>query len=113
VDSTDELLQHKTTSRRLYDEEWTRLHTSLGVDEVLFINQRGELTEGSRTNLFLQRGRVLLTPPVSSGLLNGILRRTLLDAGRCEESVLTLDDLRTADGCFMGNSLRGLIAAYR
>ena len=107
VQSGDLLLRHKTNWRELYDGEAARL----GADEALFVNERGELTEGGRSNLFLRRGGTLLTPLLSSGLLDGILRQELLDTGACTEAVLTPADLEAADEVLFGNSLRGLIPA--
>lgn len=109
VHSADELLRHKTTWRDAFDAERLRLEECLGADEALFLNERGELTEGSRTSIFVRRGQRLLTPPLSCGLLDGVLRRALLDAGECEEAVLKPCDLATADEVLLGNSLRGLI----
>jgi para-aminobenzoate synthetase/4-amino-4-deoxychorismate lyase len=94
-----------------YDAEQLRLSGVTGCDEAIFRNERNELTEGSRSNIFLRRGKQLVTPPVSSGLLPGILRQELLETGQCVEGVLTPDDLQTADEVFLGNSLRGLIRA--
>lgn len=113
VSSKDLLLYHKTTRRTLYDRELARLSACYGVDEVVFQNERGELTEGSRTNLFIARGGTLLTPPVSCGLLPGTLRRALLQdpARPCREAVLTPADLETADAIYLGNSVRGLLRA--
>jgi len=109
VYSGDELLRHKTTWRDTFDAERLRLEGYLGADEALFLNERGELTEGSRTSLFVRRGRRLLTPALSCGLLDGVLRRALLDAGECEEAVLMPCDLATADEVLLGNSLRGFV----
>ena len=80
---------------------------------MLFLNDRGELTEGSRTNLFVERGGRLLTPPVSCGLLNGTLRQELLDTrpGEVVEAVLRPEDLASAERIYLGNSVRGLVAA--
>jgi branched-subunit amino acid aminotransferase/4-amino-4-deoxychorismate lyase len=89
----------------LYDSEAARL----GADEALFVNERGELTEGSRSTLFVRLGGKLLTPPLACGLLDGILRRELLETGACAEAVLTPADLETAGEVLFGNSLRGLI----
>ncbi|HTT84158.1 MAG TPA: aminodeoxychorismate synthase component I [Rhizomicrobium sp.] len=110
VDSLDLLLRHKTDRRELFEEESARL-ACRGIDEVLFLNERGELTEGSRTNLFIRRNGKLATPSLSCGLLSGILRGKLLESGRCEEEILYLRDLETAEGVFLGNSLRGMIPA--
>jgi para-aminobenzoate synthetase/4-amino-4-deoxychorismate lyase len=112
VDSADVLLRHKTDWRELYDRESSRV-ASDGLDEVLFLNERGELTEGSRTNLFIRKNGRLVTPPLSCGLLNGVLRSKLLESGECEEEILYLQDLDVPANVFLGNSLRGLIPATR
>jgi branched-subunit amino acid aminotransferase/4-amino-4-deoxychorismate lyase len=101
--SRDPLLRHKTDWRALQDGEAARL----GCDEAVFCNERGEVCEGGRSNIFVGHDGVLLTPPVSCGLLPGVLRASLLACGRAREAVLTPDDLQ-ADVWF-GNSLRGLI----
>ncbi|HUO89942.1 MAG TPA: aminodeoxychorismate synthase component I [Rhizomicrobium sp.] len=111
VHSGDELLRHKTTWREMFDDEHARAAKNAGCDEVIFHNERGELTEGSRSSIFLRRGGKLLTPSLACGLLDGVLRRELLDCGRCSEAVLTPDDLAAADEVLLGNSLRGLIPA--
>jgi para-aminobenzoate synthetase/4-amino-4-deoxychorismate lyase len=111
VGSADLLLRHKTTWRDFHDGEQTRLAKATGCDETIFVNERGELTEGSRSNIFIRRGAGLVTPPLSSGLLDGVLRRELIETRRCVEAVLTPDDLATADEVLLGNSLRGLIRA--
>ena len=69
----------------------------------------GLVTEGCFTNIFVERDGLLLTPPVGLGLLPGVLRRHLLDAGRAIEAELRLADL--AGGFFIGNALRGLMPA--
>jgi len=110
VASADMLALHKTNWRRLYDEESARMHKTLGCDEVVFLNERGELVEESRTNLFLRRGEKLLTPPLSSGCLDGCLRRELLAQGSAVEASLFEHDLSTGT-LYLGNSLRGLVPA--
>ncbi len=109
--SSDPFLLHKTTRRELYDREWQRYADLLGTDEVVYLNERGELTEGSRTNIFVERKGELLTPPLASGLLPGTLRAELLATGRAREGVLTQADLKTADAIYLGNSVRGLVRA--
>lgn len=114
TDPDDPFLYHKTTRRQVYDRERQRA-VAAGCFEVLFVNRRGELTEGSFTNLFIRRGRELLTPPLSCGLLDGVLRRALLSgvvplpAGLViREAILRPADLETAEAILVGNSLRGL-----
>jgi para-aminobenzoate synthetase/4-amino-4-deoxychorismate lyase len=111
LDSGNAFLFHKTTRRELYDREWQHYADTLKADEVLYLNERGEVAEGSRTNVFVERGGKLLTPPLSSGLLPGVLRSDLLASGKAEEAVLTLEDLKTADAVYVGNSVRGLVRA--
>ncbi len=113
MDSGDPLLRHKTTRRAIYDRPREEAQKFSGADEVLFRNERGELTEGSFTNLFIERDGVLLTPALSSGLLPGTLREQLLQEGKAREAILTLRDLETAEKIFLGNSVRGLVRAER
>ncbi len=103
-------LRHKTTQRALYDN--ARASLPKGIDEVLFLNERDELCEGTITNLFLHMpdGRHL-TPALSCGVLPGILREELLDNKQVTEATLTLTDLKNASKIYIGNSLRGLIRA--
>jgi len=108
VDSRDLLLRHKTTARARYDEELARAITA-GHFDAIFVNERGELTEGARSNLFVQQGGVLLTPPLTAGLLDGVLRRRLLRQGLAREATLSPADLAGAAAVFAGNGLRGLI----
>jgi len=105
VAATDPRLFHKTSDRAFYDEA----RAAAGTFELLFANARGELTEGSFTNLFVPRGGRLLTPPLSAGLLPGVLRAELIEGGRAIEAVLTPADL--VGEFFVGNSLRGLLRA--
>ena len=69
----------------------------------------GFLTEGCFTNLFVERDGQLLTPPLSRGLLPGILRETLIEDGKAIEQDLTRGEL--ADGFLIGNAVRGLVKA--
>jgi len=103
VPADDFRLRHKTSDRAFYD-------TARGSHaEVVFARPDGWLTEGSFTSLFVERDGVLWTPPASRGLLPGILRERLLADGKAVERDLVEADLR--DGFFLGNALRGLIAA--
>ncbi|MCV2880457.1 aminotransferase class IV family protein [Actibacterium sp. XHP0104] len=99
----------KSSHRAIYDR--ARADLPEGLDELLFLNERGELAEGTITNVFIKRDRALLTPPLASGCLPGVLRETLLADGTAREAVLTPDDLHGAEAVFVGNSLRGLIPA--
>jgi para-aminobenzoate synthetase/4-amino-4-deoxychorismate lyase len=111
MQSDNVYLYHKTTHRHFYDEPFARLTAEHGVDEVVFVNERGELTEGSRTNIFLEKNGQLYTPALSCGLLAGCLRAELLAKGDAIEAVLTLEDLEKADRVYLGNSVRGMVKA--
>ncbi|MFM9978443.1 MAG: aminodeoxychorismate synthase component I [Sphingomonadaceae bacterium] len=98
-------LRHKTTDRRFYDEA----RRATGAFEVIFTDAQRRLTEGSFTNVFVERDDVLLTPPLALGLLGGVLRDTLIENGVAREAELTAADL--LEGFLIGNSLRGLLPA--
>ena len=105
VGTDDVRLRHKTSDRAFYEGA----RAASGSFEVLFEDEEGFLTEGSFTTLFVERGGKLVTPPLSRGLLPGILRQRLIEEGRAEEGEVRREDL--AAGFHIGNSLRGLIAA--
>lgn len=109
VQSDDPWLQIKTTKRELYN----RLRAELpdGIDEMIVLNEHGEVCEGTITNVFVDKGEGLLTPPTSCGLLPGILREDMLNDGRAHAEKVLVEDLANTDALFVGNSLRGLIKA--
>jgi para-aminobenzoate synthetase/4-amino-4-deoxychorismate lyase len=113
IDEKDPLFYHKTTRRQFYDDEMKRLKALTGCDEVVFLNMRGELTEGTRTTLFVEQDGRLFSPALACGLLAGTLREELLDLPRAtaSEAVLTPRDLAGADAIYLGNSVRGLVRA--
>lgn len=113
LNSSDAFLYHKTTRRELYDREWKHYADTRGADEVIYLNERGELCEGSRTNLFVEKDGVLRTPELAAGLLPGTLRAELIAEGSAREARLTYEDLLAADTIYLGNSVRGLIRAER
>ncbi len=88
--SSDPLLRHKTTRRALYEDELAEAAKRRGADEVLFLNERGELCEGARANVFLKQDGALLTPPLSCGLLPGVLRANLLASRRAREESIRI-----------------------
>ena len=110
TDPASPWLFHKTTLRELYDTERQRA-VAAGFYEVLFANIRGEVTEGSITNIFAQQQGTLLTPPMECGLLPGVFRRFLLEHTPLvvREAILTRQDIEQAEAIFVGNSVRGLI----
>jgi para-aminobenzoate synthetase/4-amino-4-deoxychorismate lyase len=103
VDSGDRFLYHKTTHRAVYDDA---LASQPDCDDVLLINERGELSESTRANLVVQIGDALYTPPVECGLLAGVMRDQLIATRRITERVLYPNDLDAADGIWLINSVR-------
>ena len=102
---------HKISHRHFYDVERERVKALTGADEVVFLNEKNELCEGSFTSLFIEKDGQLFTPPLSAGLLPGILRAEFLETRQALEKTITVDDLNSADKIYLGNSLRGLILA--
>src|SRR5215831_17577715 len=113
VDEKDPFFYHKTTRRQFFDREMERQKAQTSCDEVVFLNKKGELTEGTRTNLFIEIDGRLFTPALTCGLLPGTLRDELLDLPRAaaSEAVLVPQDLLDADRIYLGNSVRGLVRA--
>ena len=83
--------------------------TALGTDEAILLNERGELCEGSRSNLALYLDGRWLTPPLRSGCLPGTVRNRRLERGEIEERDLLLEDLERAEGIELMNSLWGVV----
>jgi 4-amino-4-deoxychorismate lyase len=108
LESTEPFLQHKTTHRPWYDAtaQWLTQHPD--YFDLIFLNEKNELCEGSRSNIYVLKNGEWLTPPLSSGLLGGVLRTQLLETGQTKEAILTPSDL-TADKASirLSNALRG------
>jgi len=108
VESRDPWLRLKSSQRQRYAAARAALPPD--VDEAVFLNERGEVCEGTITNVFADLGGGLVTPPLACGLLPGVLRAEMLARGTCSEAVLRAGDLSRAR-LFVGNALRGLIPA--
>ena len=110
--ANDALLLHKTTRRAEYDRAWQAAE-ALGGFDMLFVNERGEVTEGGRSNLFVKLDGQWVTPPLESGVLPGVMRGVLLDdrAFGATERVVTRDDLARAEALLLTNALRGALDA--
>jgi para-aminobenzoate synthetase/4-amino-4-deoxychorismate lyase len=108
TDPDDPMYFHKTTHRLLYTEAF-KAAVDAGFDDVLFLNLRGEVTEGAIHNILVEKDGCLFTPPVECGLLPGVHRRHLLETRPSAiERVLYEEDLRQADAIFLTNAVRGL-----
>ncbi|MCB1195135.1 aminodeoxychorismate synthase component I [bacterium] len=107
VDKNDVFLFHKTTNRKLYERKFKECRQN-GYYDVLFVNEQGEITEGTISNVFIQVGNLYFTPPVDCGLLNGVFRQHFIaqNQGKVFEKVLYKEDLFNADCVFLTNSVR-------
>ncbi len=104
VDAASPWLQHKTTRRDVY---LTRALRQPEADDVVLVNQQGELTETTTANLALRIGSRWWTPPTTSGCLPGVERARRLELGRLHERVLSVLDLQHAEQIAVLSSLRG------
>jgi para-aminobenzoate synthetase/4-amino-4-deoxychorismate lyase len=108
IDPQNVFLYHKTTCRTVYEQAYA----SRGeCDDVILWNPDGQATETTIANLVVEKGGRLVTPPVTCGLLPGVLRQHLLDTGQVHEHIVTLDDIRQAQRLFVVNSVRGQVPA--
>lgn len=108
----DWLLRHKCTRRAEYDRGWREAESHGGFD-MLFFNERGELTEGGRSNIFVKLDGRWWTPPLDAGVLPGVMRAVLLEdrALDAHERTLTMRDLMNAEALLVCNALRGALPA--
>lgn len=107
LQSDDPWLGVKSTRRAQYDQARAKMPD--GLHELLFLNERDQVCEGTITNVFFDRGQGMRTPPLPCGLLPGVLRAEMLTGG-CREEVLTATDLPHVR-LWVGNALRGLCPA--
>ncbi len=110
TDSSDKWLYFKTTNRGLYDSEYEK-YKKQGFFDVVFKNERDEITEGAISNIFIEKNGIYYTPPVKSGILNGVYRRYILSEKKfkIQEKILYCGDLLKADRIFMSNAVRGMV----
>jgi len=108
IDAANRFLFHKTTNRALYIDAHNAARRA-GYADLLFLNREGQLTEGSVSNVFIERNGQWFTPPGKCGLLHGVYRRHLLATHpKIEERILTIDDLKAADRVYISNAVSGL-----
>ena len=100
VNSSNPFLYHKTSIRLPFPKD---------VFDEICVNEKGELTEGTFTNIGVQLNGTIYTPPVECGLLNGVTRQKLLRDGKIKEKILYPSDLQNAEKIYCFNSVRGMI----
>jgi para-aminobenzoate synthetase/4-amino-4-deoxychorismate lyase len=107
VNSKNTFLYHKTDYRTWYESSFEPIKNGDVFDEI-YMNEREEVTEGSRSNVVIEKNGRLFTPPINSGILGGIYRAYMLK-NRAEEKLLYAKDLIEADKIYCVNSVRGCV----
>lgn len=100
VNSSNPFLYHKTSIRLPFPKD---------VFDEICVNEKGEITEGTFTNIGILKDGIIYTPPIECGLLNGITRQKLLNEGKAKEKILYPSDLKTAEKIYCFNSVRGIV----
>jgi para-aminobenzoate synthetase/4-amino-4-deoxychorismate lyase len=107
TNSADIFLFHKTTRREIYNRYWKKADDDK-IADYIFLNENGDVTEGTVTNLFVEKNGHLFTPPIHCGVLSGIFRNEVLRTNpHASEKVIKLEDLRNSDALYLCNSIRG------
>jgi para-aminobenzoate synthetase/4-amino-4-deoxychorismate lyase len=113
IDSTDKFRYFKTTNRKLYDDEFA-LYNSKGFYDVLYLNEKDEVAEGSRTNIVIRKNGAWFTPKCESGALPGIYRKYFIGKNpEVSEKIIKVDDLLSADEVLLTNALRGEVSVQK
>jgi para-aminobenzoate synthetase/4-amino-4-deoxychorismate lyase len=114
MQSSNVLLAHKVNLRTMYDLAWKNA-VALGGFDAVFLNEQGFVTEGGRSSIFIQRkgSNQWLTPPLSAGVLPGVMRQSILDDPQwnAHQAMITAADLVDADRILVCNALRGAVPA--
>ena len=110
--ANDRLAGLKSLDYELFAQAKTEAQ-SKGFDEALLLNRSSVIFEASRANIFWMKNKVLYTPPLSSGCLNGITRQQVIKHAKnlkipVKERNLTPEILKKADAAFLTNSLIGV-----
>ena len=110
TNSQDRFLFHKTTNRQFYDNA-LKAAIKRNLFDFIFCNEKGEITEGARSNIIIRKGHTYNTPPITCGVLPGVYRSYLFNTNKIAiaEKALHYEDLVQADEIFMCNAVRGLL----
>lgn len=108
MDSGNKFLFHKTTRRDIYDKMYKK-GCENGYADLIFTNEKGEVTEGCINNIFIRRNGRLVTPPVTCGLLNGVMRQYIIEkSGSVIQDVITPEELQKSGDIYLCNSVSGM-----
>lgn len=105
---TSPLVYHKTLNYGDCILE-KRAAAAAGINEKIFINTKGQISEGTVCNIFFVRKNMIYTPQLSCGLLPGILRSYIMERFHVTETIIYPDELMYYDECFVTNSLMGVM----
>jgi para-aminobenzoate synthetase/4-amino-4-deoxychorismate lyase len=108
INSQSIFQKYKTSNREVYDDEWMRSQKH-GFYDLIFLNERDEVAEASRHNIFIKANGQWKTPPLSSGALPGIARQRAIAELSAKEDVFFVEDLHSADEILLTNSVRGMV----
>lgn len=106
VDRFNHLLRHKTTRRQPFDRALA-LAKAHGEEDVVFLNTRGQVTEGAIRAILVRLGGHWYAPPLADGVLASIWRAQEMARLDAEEKSLSLEEVAGADEVRMGNSVQG------
>lgn len=110
TDSRNPFLQHKTSVRALYNNALIEAKTK-GWFDCVFVNEKNELTEGARSNIFIRLNGEWFTPPLHCGVLAGVQRKQLIQKLNAQEKILSVEDVRGAEKILLCNALHGALNA--
>jgi para-aminobenzoate synthetase/4-amino-4-deoxychorismate lyase len=112
TNSADNFLFHKTTRRKLYNDEYKK-YSQEGFYDVIFLNEKNQITEGTISNVFIKKNGIFYTPPLNCGLLEGTFRKFLFRNKKflIKEKILYKDDIIEADKIYLTNAVRGMVEA--
>jgi len=110
ISSDNVFLFHKTTNRKTYNSEYKK-YSKKGFYDIIFQNEKNQITEGAISNIFIKKHNIYYTPPIESGVLNGVYRRHLMRDKKLavKEKVLYKSDIESADDVFLTSAIRGIV----
>ncbi|MDR3594549.1 aminotransferase class IV [Clostridium sp.] len=115
IDLTISKVRRNSTSRLCYIKSTCYIENliekenakKMGYDDVIFLNEKGYVTETSCANIFVIENTAILTPKLDDGMLRGIIRTEIIKSFKVKEQSITVEDLRKAKEVIVTNSLMG------
>ena len=114
-------VQRNSTSRLCYIKSTCYIENliekenakKIGYDDVIFLNENGYVTETSCANIFIVKNKEIFTPKVEDGLLDGIIRKRIMEEFKVQERSITLEELKESDEVIITNSLMGAMSVKK